>query len=147
MTDKNNVAGEPVGLSPKQAYEMIRSEPRAVFVDIRSSMEFLFVGHPRGAVHVPWIDEPDWEVNPDFVTDIRKLILGGATQDGPGQNVPIILICRSGVRSREAGKLLIESGLKNVYHVDEGFEGDRDENHHRSVLGGWRFHGLPWEQC
>ena len=151
MPDKNETAnestGEPMALSPKQAYDMVRSEPRAVFVDIRSSMEFLFVGHPKGAVHVPWIDEPDWAVNPDFVTDIRKLILGGAAQDGPGQNVPIILICRSGVRSREAGRALIESGLKNVYHVDEGFEGDRDENHHRSVLGGWRFHGLPWEQC
>jgi hypothetical protein len=31
--------------------------------------------------------------------------------------------------------------------VDEGFEGDRDEDHHRSTLGGWRFHDLPWEQC
>ena len=29
----------------------------------------------------------------------------------------------------------------------EGFEGELDENHHRSTLGGWRFRGLPWEQC
>ena len=26
-------------------------------------------------------------------------------------------------------------------------QGELDETHHRSTLGGWRFHGLPWEQC
>jgi hypothetical protein len=31
--------------------------------------------------------------------------------------------------------------------VDEGFEGDLDDNHQRGNTGGWRFHGLPWEQC
>jgi rhodanese-related sulfurtransferase len=110
-------------------------------------MEYLFVGHPKGAVHVPWIDEPDWIVNPDFVTDIRQLILGGVVEDDASGSVPIILICRSGKRSKEAGHLLLESGIHNVYHIDEGFEGERDEQHHRSSLGGWRFRGLPWEQC
>ena len=134
-------------ISPKQAWELLQSNPRAVLVDIRSSMEYLFVGHPVGAVHVPWIDEPDWNVNPDFVKDIRKLMLGGLSAAESGGNAPVILICRSGKRSKEAGDLLIKEGLGNVYHVDEGFEGDRDENYHRSTLGGWRFHGLPWEQC
>ena len=44
-------------------------------------------------------------------------------------------------------KALIENGFTNVFHIDEGFEGERDEHHHRSTLGGWRFRGLPWEQC
>ena len=56
-------------------------DARALLVDIRSSMEFLFVGHPRGAVHVPWIDEPDWDINPHFLPEIRKLLLGGAVCD------------------------------------------------------------------
>jgi rhodanese-related sulfurtransferase len=59
----------------------------------------------------------------------------------------VILICRSGKRSLEAGKVLMASGLKNVFHIDEGFEGDLDEHHHRSTRGGWRFRELPWEQC
>ena len=134
-------------LSPKQAWNLLQQEPRAVLVDIRSSMEFLFVGHPAGAVHVPWIDEPDWTVNPDFVTDVRKLLLGGVVCDGEEGCVPVVLICRSGKRSKEAGKALLTAGLKNIYHIDEGFEGERDEQHHRSSVGGWRFHGLPWEQC
>ncbi|KAA6183648.1 rhodanese-like domain-containing protein [Thiohalocapsa marina] len=137
----------PKELTPQQAYQLIEDDPRAVLVDIRSSMEFLFVGHPKGAVHVPWIDEPDWTVNPDFVTEIRKLLLGGATCSKDGPCAPVVLICRSGKRSLEAGKALLSNGFSNVYHVDEGFEGELDEHHHRSTVGGWRFHGLPWEQC
>lgn len=134
-------------ISPLQAYEMIQENPGTVLVDIRSSMEFLFVGHPVGAVHVAWIDEPDWDINPDFVREIRKLMLGGVAKTDQEQTAPVILICRSGKRSKEAGDLLVNEGLKNIYHVDEGFEGERDEHHHRSSVGGWRFHGLPWEQC
>ena len=134
-------------LSPRQAWDLLQANPRAVLVDIRSSMEYLFVGHPVGAVHVAWIDEPDWNVNPDFVKEIRKLMLGGLSASDEGGNAPVVLICRSGKRSHEAGELLVSEGIKNVYHIDEGFEGDRDEKYHRSTLGGWRFHDLPWEQC
>lgn len=134
-------------LSPKQASQMLHDDPRAVLVDIRSSMEFLFVGHPVGAVHIPWIDEPDWDINPHFVTEVRKLMLGGQTCDAEEGCAPVILICRSGKRSKEAGRALSEAGLKHVFHVDEGFEGELDDNHRRSTVGGWRYHGLPWEQC
>lgn len=145
MADENE--REPIALSPQQAHQMLQDDPRAVMVDIRSSMEFLFVGHPAGAVHIAWIDEPDWTVNPHFVTDIRKLLLGGVSCDAGKGCAPVILICRSGKRSLEAGRVLLANGLPRVYHVDEGFEGELDERHHRSSAGGWRFRGLPWEQC
>lgn len=134
-------------LTPKQAYQMMHDDPRTVLIDIRSSMEFLFVGHPVGAVHVPWIDEPDWVVNPHFVTEVRKLMLGGAVCDSEEACAPIILICRSGKRSKEAGNTLLQDGLRNICHIDEGFEGELDETHHRGTVGGWRYHNLPWEQC
>ena len=134
-------------LSPKAAWQLLQDDPRAILVDVRSNMEFLFVGHPTGAVHIPWIDEPDWEVNPNFVAEVRKLVLGGAVCDQEEGCAPIILICRSGKRSKEAGRKLLDAGLTRVYHIDEGFEGDLDDKHHRSTTGGWRFHGLPWEQC
>lgn len=137
----------PKALTPQQAYQLTQDDPTALLIDIRSTMEFLFVGHPAGAVHVAWIDEPEWTVNPHFVTEIRKLLLGGAVCTGESPCAPIVLICRSGKRSLEAGKALIESGLDNVFHIDEGFEGDLDEHHHRSTQGGWRHRGLPWEQC
>lgn len=134
-------------LSPQQAWDLLQQEPRAVLVDIRSNMEFLFVGHPSGAIHIPWIDEPDWVVNPNFVRQIRELMLGGVVSDEGRGCAPIILICRSGKRSKEAGRALLGAGFTEVYHIDEGFEGELDEHHHRSSIGGWRFHGLPWEQC
>lgn len=134
-------------ISPGDAHRMVNNDPRAILIDIRSSMEYLFVGHPVGAVHIPWIDEPDWEVNPNFVAEVRKLILGGAVCDTEDKCALVILICRSGKRSQEAGKLLLRDGLTNIYHIDEGFEGDLNEIHQRSSVGGWRFHGLPWEQC
>ncbi len=132
-------------ISAPDAWQICQQDPRALLIDVRSSMEYLFVGHPQGSLHVPWIDEPDWVVNEHFVVDIRKLALGGLHETSG--DVPIILICRSGVRSAEAGKVLIESGMKNVYHIDEGFEGKLDSSHHRSTVGGWRFYDLPWEQC
>ena len=132
-------------ISALDAWQICQQDPGALLIDIRSSMEFLFVGHPKGALHIPWIDEPDWVINKDFVTEVRKLALGGLHESS--EEVPIILICRSGNRSEDAGKLLVDSGMRNVSHIDEGFEGKLDDNHHRSTVGGWRYHDLPWEQC
>ncbi len=138
---------DPKEISCQKAWEIVQNDPRALIIDCRSSMEFLFVGHPKGAVHIPWIDEPDWDINPHFVADVRKLLLGGIACANHGGCVPVLLICRSGKRSFDAGRLLIKEGLQEVYSIDEGFEGELDDGHHRSTLNGWRFHGLPWEQC
>ena len=141
------MSSEVRGLTPQAAWELMQSDPRALLIDIRSTMEYLFVGHPAGAVHLAWIDEPEWDVNPHFVTEVRKLVLGGLSHDEDRPGAPIILICRSGKRSLEAGRVLLEAGFRDIYHIDEGFEGELDEHHHRSTRGGWRFRGLPWEQC
>ena len=134
-------------ISPQDAYQLCLDDVRTLLIDVRSSMEYLFVGHPVGAVHVPWIDEPDWVINKQFATDVRKLILGGASVTDSDDGVHIILICRSGKRSKDAGNVLIEAGLTNVYNIEQGFEGELDSNHHRSTQDGWRHSGLPWEQC
>lgn len=137
----------PIPISAKKAYSLVQETPRALLIDVRSSMEFLFVGHPVGAVHIPWIDEPDWDINSNFATDIRKLLLGGIVCDVEQDCAPVILICRSGKRSLQAGKCLLEAGMTDIYNIDEGFEGELNEQHQRSTINGWRFQGLPWEQC
>lgn len=134
-------------IKPGPASKLLKEDPRALLIDIRSGMEFLFVGHPAHAVNVAWIDEPDWTVDPNFTAHIRKLMLGGAACQADGECVPILLICRSGKRSMEAGAKLIEDGLSNVYSIAGGFEGELDEQHQRSTINGWRFDGLPWAQC
>jgi rhodanese-related sulfurtransferase len=134
-------------LNPKAAYAWLQENPNSALIDIRSSMEYLFVGHPVGSTHIAWIDEPDWEVNPTFVVEVQRLLEGRFKHVDAHKDASVILICRSGKRSREAAAALLEAGFQKVMHVDEGFEGERDEHHHRGTLGGWRFHGLPWEQC
>ena len=134
------------GITPVEAQKILEENPSAVLIDVRSSMEFLFVGHAKGAVHVAWIDEPDWKIDPNFSSHVRQVMLGGLSCDDEGC-APVILICRSGKRSNEAGEALVKDGFQKVYNVLEGFEGELDDNHHRSTLGGWRFHDLPWEQC
>jgi len=139
---------EVKAVSPKEAWNLIQEEPKSLLIDVRSHMEFLFIGHPIGAIHIPWIDEPDWDINPYFVRDIRQLVLGGLShEDYTAHNVPIILICRSGKRSKQAGDLLIQKGFSNIYNINTGFEGELDDNHQRSTKAGWRFDELPWEQC
>ncbi|HEX6318189.1 MAG TPA: rhodanese-like domain-containing protein [Burkholderiales bacterium] len=128
-------------LPPKRAMEFLQRNPDALFIDCRSEMEYLFVGHPVGALHVAWNDGPDWEVNPHFVGQVKKL---AGVQHAMR---PIVLICRSGNRSQEAGGALERAGFTRVFNVEHGFEGELDERHHRNARAGWRFEGLPWEQC
>jgi rhodanese-related sulfurtransferase len=90
---------------------------------------------------VAWNDGPDWEINPHFVGQVKKLAgTNHATR-------PIVLICRSGNRSQEAGEALESHGFKRVYNVVNGFEGPLNPQHQRNTIGGWRRDGLPWEQC
>lgn len=132
----------------KETWQLMQENSSAVLIDVRSNMEFLFIGHPVGSVHLAWIDEPEWEPNPNFAREVRELMLGKVICDhDSGECPPILLICRSGRRSLVAGEVLIEAGFKNIYNVKEGFEGPRDEHHHRSTISGWRFENLPWEQC
>lgn len=143
--DKQQII-QPIEITAVQAHQQTIDDHRCLLIDVRSSMEFLFVGHPKGAISIPWIDEPDWDINPDFVKEIKQLILGGSCGDKEHQP-PILLICRSGKRSHEAGLKLIEAGILNIYNIAGGFEGERDEQYQRSSINGWRFDKLPWEQC
>ena len=58
----------------------------------------------------------------------------------------IFLICRSGKRSAEAAEILNKDGYRNLFNVNDGFEGNKDKDGHRNSINGWRFNNLPWEQ-
>ena len=64
------------GLSCQEAWQMLEDDSRAMLIDIISSMEYLFIGHPLGAINVPWIDEPEWKINPNFVPKVRNVNVG-----------------------------------------------------------------------
>ncbi len=125
-------------LTPPQAHEFLQSHPEAVLIDCRTEMEFLYVGHPVGAVHVPWHEPPDWVANPAFADEVLR--------ETGAKNKPVLLICRSGKRTLDAGAALEADGFVEVINVLYGFEGDLDEDFHRNTVNGWRVDGLPWEQ-
>ena len=130
-------------LLPKMAVERLQDNPQALFVDVRSKAEYKYVGFPENSILIPWIDEPDWESNPEVFFDLVMQELDGRENI---LNTEIILICRSGFRSNEALKCLENKGFTQVSHVASGFEGDLDENDHRGNLNGWRHDGMPWSQ-
>ena len=130
-------------LLPKMAVERLQSNSQALFVDVRSKAEYKYVGYPENSILIPWIDDPDWEPNPEAFSDLVMKELDGRENL---LNTEIILICRSGFRSNEALKCLENKGFTQVSHVASGFEGDLDENDHRGNLNGWRHDGMPWSQ-
>ena len=130
-------------LLPKMAVERLQNNPQALFVDVRSKAEFKYVGYPENSILIPWIDDPDWEPNPEAFSDAVMKELDGCENLS---DTEIILICRSGFRSNEALKCLENKGFTQVSHVASGFEGDLDENDHRGNLNGWRHDGMPWSQ-
>lgn len=130
-------------VTPPEAWAILQREPQAVLIDVRSKLEHDYVGHPTGAVLVMWKDYPDWQENPHFVDEVRAAL---AARGGDDAERPILALCRSGARSLAAARKLAAAGYRHLYNVEEGFEGDKDAAGHRSGVGGWRFHGLPWEQ-
>ena len=130
-------------LLPKMAVERLQNNPQALFVDVRSKAEYKYVGYPENSILIPWIDDPDWQPNPEAFSEAVMQELDGRENLS---DTEIILICRSGFRSNEALKCLENKGFTQVSHVASGFEGDLDENDHRGNLNGWRHDGMPWSQ-
>ena len=118
---------------------MRQGKADAVLMDGGMEIESLYVGRPPGAINVPWYEYPDLTPQPEqFV----KLVEAEVAEKA----VPVLLICRSGKRTLDAGLALEAAGYTDVYNVLHGFEGELNDQFHRSTVSGWRFDGLPWEQ-
>ena len=135
-------------LSPQEAWTWLQAETarRAalgqdppLFVDVRMEIESLYVGRPPGVENIPWYEYPD------LTPDPARFAQAVANEAGDRER-PILLICRSGKRTLDAGKALEAAGFSEVAHVLHGFEGELNEHFKRSTVNGWRHDGLPWEQ-
>lgn len=127
-------------LLPKDAHAYLQQQPQALFLDIRMELEYLYVGHPPGVVHLAWYEYPDMQADPaQFVAQVLREVDGELDR-------PVVLICRSGQRTLTAGDALEAAGFTEVVNVLHGFEGELDANFQRGQISGWRFDGLPWEQ-
>lgn len=133
-------------LSPREAWDLLVADPTAQLIDVRSEAEWNFVGLPdlsslnRATLKVQWQHWPTSAVNDGFVGEVR-----GVPQISA--DTPILLLCRSGVRSLAAAKKLTEKGYTRAYNIAGGFEGPLDPGKHRGSLAGWKVEGLPWSQA
>lgn len=140
MTD-SDYAGN---LSPKEAWELLSSDPKARLVDVRTMPEWTFVGVPdlksldKQLYFIPWQLHPNMQQNPEFADQVRS--------SGVEHDDPLLFICRSGGRSRMAAIAMTGQRFTRCYNVTFGFEGDHDAAGHRGKENGWKVDGLPWVQ-
>jgi rhodanese-related sulfurtransferase len=135
-------------VSPTQAWDMLNSDPKAQLVDVRTMAEWSFVGLPdlsplgRQVHCVAWQDFPAMAINPGFATEAAASVKAA----GAGADTPVLMLCRSGARSRAAAMALTGAGFTKAYNIAGGFEGDLDGERHRGRSNGWKAAGLPWRQ-
>lgn len=134
---ESSAQGYAGDITPQQANEWFQSGA-AVLVDVRTDAEREWVGFVPGSVAIAWKQWPGMVANADFDAQIHAL-------QAPDKSRKIVFLCRSGVRSVAAAKRATELGY-TAYNILQGFEGDADASGQRGKLGGWRFHGLPWQQ-
>jgi rhodanese-related sulfurtransferase len=152
-----------------EAYDMLNTVPDTYLIDVRTRAEYQFVGHPINAYLFPFMfmgtvfrkhDESYGYAfnvkNEVFVKEISKVFK---------KTDKLLLIGRDGTRSALAAKDLADAGFKNVFDVEDGFEGARfpafkESNRHKfyrqlakrnKIFGfnhrrhyGWQWWGLPW---
>ena len=124
-------------LTPQEAHDLLRLAPGARIVDVRTRAEWDWVGRVPNAVEIEWIQYPGGVRNANFLAELKRQVDPEAT---------VMFLCRSGARSVAAATLATEAGYPDCYNILEGFEGDKDANGQRNVIGGWRRAGLPWHQ-
>ena len=133
-------------INPIQAYQLLQNDTDTVLIDVRSTMEYEYVGHPVQAVHIPLKESPDWQTDITFADKVKQQLTIFRPDVAGVESIPLLLLCRSGKRSKLAANILEQEGFMNTYSILDGFEGDRNDQGHRNAINGWRFNKLPWEQ-
>lgn len=116
-------------ITSKQAWQKLLDDEKALLVDVRTETEWRTVGIPdlaqagRPARFVSWTDE-NGIANPYFADQVT---------DGVDADTPILLLCRSGVRSQAAAEMLEAAGYTQAHNITGGFEFPQEPGN------GWKF--------
>jgi rhodanese-related sulfurtransferase len=125
-------------LLPHEAIELLQLAPGTCLIDVRSHAELDLNGSIPAAIHIEWRSWPGWVQNPHFVNQLKQRI---------DPESLLLFICRNGQRSHQAALACVETGIRNVYNVLEGFEGEiNPRTGHRNEINGWKHRALPWSQ-
>jgi rhodanese-related sulfurtransferase len=121
--------------NPPEAYETLKSNPGALYLDVRTEGEFA-AGHAAGAINIPVMvarGPGQMQLNPDFVEVAEKAI---------PRDRKLVVGCMAGGRSQRACEMLEEAGFTDLTNVVGGFGGQRDASG-KVVVAGWKEAGLP----
>ncbi len=103
-------------ISSKIAYKM--QQNGVLLVDIRTKNEFETL-RAKNSINIPIFKEKNRKrvFNKQFIQEIYSKLKSNV-------NKKVILICRSGSRTKLASNLLANQGFTNVYNVTYGFQYD-----------------------
>ncbi|MEM7472414.1 MAG: rhodanese-like domain-containing protein [Pseudomonadota bacterium] len=137
-------------LLPTECWDLLKDDPKAVLVDVRSEAEWSFVGTPdlselgHSVIFAEWACFPGMSANDRFVEDVEQALDGSVPS-------AVLFLCRSGVRSLGAAEAMRKAFMSRgkavpCISIAEGFEGDKNEQERRGGLNGWKARGLCWKQ-
>ena len=126
---------EVFSIPSEKVKNFLYTNPNSVVLDVRTEEEWNGVGKPDAeslnskTFFISLLLGPDRQKNENFTKDfLQKKI---SKKDN------ILVICRSGVRSMAAAKLLQQEGYKNLVNISDGFEGNP------ATGDGWKKSNLP----
>ena len=131
-------------VTSQEAWEILRAESAATLIDVRTDAEWSYVGLPnlssldKKPLLVSWQMFPTMAINQTFIDEVERRIVN--------KDTPILLLCRSGARSKSAAQALTARGYRACFNILDGFEGPPDGARHRGAVVGWKASGLPWRQ-
>ena len=126
---------EVFSIPSEKVKNFLETNPNSVVLDVRTEEEWNGVGKPDAeslnskTFFISLLLGLDRQKNENFTQDfLQKKI---SKKDN------ILIICRSGVRSMAAAKLLQQEGYKNLVNISDGFEGNP------ATGDGWKKSNLP----
>lgn len=90
-------------LKPQELQELMKKPEGIQFIDVRESFEYKR-GHIKGFRNVPL------SVLKDHIAELDR-------------QKSIVLMCQSGMRSRQAASVLVKHGYPNISHLQTGMSG------------------------
>jgi phage shock protein E len=97
FTGEEEAVIEVIPISVEEVYEIIKNNQDYIILDVRTKEEFN-EGHLEDAILIP-------------VSELESRL------DELPKDKPIIVYCRSGVRSRNAANMLVENGFIQIYDM------------------------------
>jgi rhodanese-related sulfurtransferase len=143
-----NAAGYAGDLTATEAFQFLATDAASVLIDVRTQPEWSYVGIPdlssigKTALFLEWQSFPSMQTDPDFAQRLSAKLEDAGVKAG----APLLFLCRSGARSRNAAIAMTLAGWGPCINVSDGFEGPLDPRRHRNAVSGWRAGNLPWAQ-